>query len=91
MIGQRHRPTDRQLWCRGRAWNPKLVAPQSREVQARIEVANSTIQRWDRSNQRVAPLIEAEVRIVLADDADLTRLLQTGDRVERSRVYQKVD
>ena len=70
--------------------DPKLAAPQTREVQARIEVAHSTIQRWGRSNQRIAPLIEADVRIILADAADLTRLLQTGDRIDRARVYQQL-
>jgi hypothetical protein len=49
--------------------DPKLAAPQTREVQARSEVANSTIQRWGRSDPRVAPLIDADVRILLADTA----------------------
>ena len=69
--------------------DPKLAAPQTRAVQARIEAANSTIQQWGSSNQRVAPLLEADVRIVLADAADLTGLLQTGDRIDRARVYQQ--
>lgn len=70
--------------------DPQLAAPQTREVQSRIAAATSTIERWKRSNQRVAPLCEGDVPLVLADTADLIGLLQTADRVERGRVYQQL-
>src|ERR1035441_5120381 len=64
--------------------DPALAAGQTREIQASIATAKSVIERWERSHERVAPLTEADVRIVLGQAADLTRLLQTGDRVERA-------
>jgi site-specific DNA recombinase len=70
--------------------DPQLAALQTREVQSRIATADSAIERWERSNQRIAPLHERDVRLVLADTADLIRLLQTADRVERGRIYQQL-
>ena len=70
--------------------DPQLAAPQTRQVQASIAAADSIIGRWGQSNRQVAPLVEADVRIVLADTADLAQLLDTADRVERARIYEQL-
>lgn len=70
--------------------DPALAAGQTREIQAGIATAKSVIERWERSHERIAPLTEADVRVVLGQAADLSRLLQTGDRVERAGVYREL-
>jgi site-specific DNA recombinase len=70
--------------------DPTVAAAQTREIQSGIATASAAIERWERSQQRTAPLTEADVRAVLTEAEDLVRLLRDANRVERAGIYREL-
>lgn len=79
---------DRILAAIRAGMDPALAARETRSIQDELSAVESTIQRWEREPDRIAPLTESAVRETLAGAGSLVHLLQRADRVDRAKLYQ---
>lgn len=68
--------------------DPELAARETRKIQADIATAEGTIERWERSADRITPLTEVDVRTAITDAGGLVGLLAVADRTERAALYR---
>lgn len=68
--------------------DPQLAAAETKKIQTEIAGVAGTINQWETSQGRVAPLNEEQVRQAIGAAGDLVRLLEAADRADRAELYR---